>query len=126
MLQEVSSSVGLISLKSRSSVDPDPDGGGLGCEIRLGGDAEAVGKRGDAGLRKGEDGGVVGQGWEMELSLIGLQNAGKTSLVNVIATGGYSEDMIPTTAFEIGYRRSCSEKDDGNGIGESRLLCVDV
>ncbi|GAY43739.1 hypothetical protein CUMW_076800 [Citrus unshiu] len=33
---------------------------------------------------------------EMELSLIGLQNAGKTSLVNAIATGGYSEDMIPT------------------------------
>ncbi|KAL0350489.1 UNVERIFIED_CONTAM: ADP-ribosylation factor-like protein 8b [Sesamum radiatum] len=32
----------------------------------------------------------------MELSLIGLQNAGKTSLVNVVATGGYSEDMIPT------------------------------
>eukprot|EP00249_Psilotum_nudum_P016180 c25700_g1_i1 orf=315-872(+) len=36
---------------------------------------------------------------EMELSLIGLQNAGKTSLVNVIATGGYSEDMIPTVGF---------------------------
>ncbi|XP_022894208.1 ADP-ribosylation factor-like protein 8 isoform X3 [Olea europaea var. sylvestris] len=33
---------------------------------------------------------------EMELSLVGLQNAGKTSLVNAIATGGYSEDMIPT------------------------------
>ncbi|KAJ0710531.1 putative small GTPase superfamily, ARF/SAR type, P-loop containing nucleoside triphosphate hydrolase [Helianthus annuus] len=28
---------------------------------------------------------------EMEISLIGLQNAGKNSL-----TGGYSEDMIPT------------------------------
>ncbi|RYR11231.1 hypothetical protein Ahy_B05g079696 isoform B [Arachis hypogaea] len=35
---------------------------------------------------------------EMELSLIGLQNAGKTSLVNVVATGGYSEDMIPTVS----------------------------
>ncbi|KAL6582810.1 ADP-ribosylation factor-like protein 8A [Orobanche minor] len=32
----------------------------------------------------------------MELSLIGLQNAGKSSLVNVVATGGYSKDMIPT------------------------------
>nr|GMC55530.1 probable disease resistance protein At1g12290 isoform X2 [Ipomoea batatas] len=31
----------------------------------------------------------------MVLSMIGLQNAGKTSLVNVVATGGYSEEMIP-------------------------------
>lgn len=38
---------------------------------------------------------------EMELSLIGLQNAGKTSLVNVIATGGYSEDMLPTVGFNM-------------------------
>ncbi|KAF8398962.1 hypothetical protein HHK36_014827 [Tetracentron sinense] len=36
---------------------------------------------------------------EMELSLIGLQNAGKTSLLNAIATGGYSEDMIPTVGI---------------------------
>ena len=33
---------------------------------------------------------------EMELSLIGLQNAGKTSLVNVLTTGQFHEDMIPT------------------------------
>ncbi|KNA15642.1 hypothetical protein SOVF_096360 [Spinacia oleracea] len=38
---------------------------------------------------------------EMELSLVGLQNAGKTSLVNTIATGGYSEDMIPTVGFNM-------------------------
>eukprot|EP00898_Chlorokybus_atmophyticus_P000356 jgi/Chlat1/1320/Chrsp118S01742 len=38
---------------------------------------------------------------EMELALIGLQNAGKTSLVNVIATGGYNEDMIPTVGFNM-------------------------
>ncbi|KAJ9170562.1 hypothetical protein P3X46_018660 [Hevea brasiliensis] len=38
---------------------------------------------------------------EMELSLIGLQNAGKTSLVNVVASGGYSEDMIPTVGFNM-------------------------
>lgn len=37
----------------------------------------------------------------MELSLIGLQNAGKTSLVNVIATGGFQEDMIPTVGFNM-------------------------
>ncbi|KAJ8752491.1 hypothetical protein K2173_004779 [Erythroxylum novogranatense] len=38
---------------------------------------------------------------EMELSLIGLQNAGKISLINVVATGGYSEDMIPTEGFNM-------------------------
>lgn len=38
---------------------------------------------------------------EMELSLIGLQNAGKTSLVSVIATGAFHEDMIPTVGFNM-------------------------
>ncbi|KAL2504462.1 ADP-ribosylation factor-like A1A [Abeliophyllum distichum] len=38
---------------------------------------------------------------EMELSLIGLQNAGKTSLVNAIAMGAYTEDMIPTVGFNM-------------------------
>jgi ADP-ribosylation factor family len=38
---------------------------------------------------------------EMELSLIGLQNAGKTSLVNVLATGAFHEDMIPTVGFNM-------------------------
>ncbi|VFQ88124.1 unnamed protein product [Cuscuta campestris] len=38
---------------------------------------------------------------EMELSLVGLQNAGKTSLVNSISNGGYSEDMIPTVGFNM-------------------------
>jgi ADP-ribosylation factor-like protein 8 len=33
---------------------------------------------------------------EMELSLIGLNNAGKSSLVNVLTTGSFHEDMIPT------------------------------
>ncbi|EFH53967.1 hypothetical protein ARALYDRAFT_485346 [Arabidopsis lyrata subsp. lyrata] len=37
----------------------------------------------------------------MEISLIGLQNAGKTSLVNVVATDEYSEDMIPTVGFNM-------------------------
>eukprot|EP00271_Cylindrocystis_brebissonii_P002614 TRINITY_DN13381_c0_g1_i1.p1 TRINITY_DN13381_c0_g1~~TRINITY_DN13381_c0_g1_i1.p1 ORF type:complete len:187 (-),score=35.47 TRINITY_DN13381_c0_g1_i1:1007-1567(-) len=38
---------------------------------------------------------------EMELSLIGLSGAGKTSIVNIIATGGYNEDMIPTVGFNM-------------------------
>ncbi|KAG8662526.1 hypothetical protein MANES_01G118800v8 [Manihot esculenta] len=37
----------------------------------------------------------------MELSLVGLQNAGKTSFVNAVATGGYNEDMIPTVGFNM-------------------------
>ncbi|KAF2300560.1 hypothetical protein GH714_014026 [Hevea brasiliensis] len=50
---------------------------------------------------------------EMELSLVGLQNAGKTSLVNAVATGGYSEDMIPTVGwiqYEESYKRKCDNK----------------
>ncbi|KAK7367982.1 hypothetical protein VNO80_10003 [Phaseolus coccineus] len=38
---------------------------------------------------------------EMELSLVSLQDAGKTSLINVIAIGGYSEEMIPTVGFNM-------------------------
>lgn len=37
----------------------------------------------------------------MELSLIGLQSAGKTSLVNVLSTGDFKEDMIPTVGFNM-------------------------
>jgi ADP-ribosylation factor-like protein 8 len=33
---------------------------------------------------------------EMELTLVGLQNSGKTTLVNVLASGGFTEDMTPT------------------------------
>mmetsp|Transcript_15146 Transcript_15146/g.44664 ORF Transcript_15146/g.44664 Transcript_15146/m.44664 type:complete len:184 (-) Transcript_15146:602-1153(-) len=38
---------------------------------------------------------------EMELSLIGLQNAGKSSLVNVLTTGTFEQDMIPTVGFNM-------------------------
>jgi hypothetical protein len=38
---------------------------------------------------------------EMELSLIGLQNAGKSSLVNVLTTGSFHEDMIPTVRLAL-------------------------
>ena len=38
---------------------------------------------------------------EMELSLVGLQNAGKTSLVSVLAGGSFTEDMIPTVGFNM-------------------------
>ena len=35
----------------------------------------------------------------MELSLVGLQNVGKTSLVNAIATSEYREDMTLAAGF---------------------------
>mmetsp|Transcript_5220 Transcript_5220/g.8180 ORF Transcript_5220/g.8180 Transcript_5220/m.8180 type:complete len:187 (+) Transcript_5220:165-725(+) len=38
---------------------------------------------------------------EMELALVGLQNAGKTSFVNVVSSGVYTEDMIPTVGFNM-------------------------
>eukprot|EP01126_Amoeba_proteus_P024347 TRINITY_DN2453_c0_g1_i2.p1 TRINITY_DN2453_c0_g1~~TRINITY_DN2453_c0_g1_i2.p1 ORF type:complete len:102 (+),score=10.98 TRINITY_DN2453_c0_g1_i2:90-395(+) len=38
---------------------------------------------------------------EMELTLIGLQYSGKSTLVNVIATGSFNEEMIPTVGFNM-------------------------
>lgn len=38
---------------------------------------------------------------EMELTLVGLQSAGKTTFVNVIACGQFSQDMIPTVGFNM-------------------------
>ena len=36
---------------------------------------------------------------ELEISIIGLQNAGKSTLVNTLATGKFDEDTIPTIGF---------------------------
>eukprot|EP00033_Pygsuia_biforma_P001530 GCRY01001725.1.p1 GENE.GCRY01001725.1~~GCRY01001725.1.p1 ORF type:complete len:186 (-),score=30.30 GCRY01001725.1:365-922(-) len=38
---------------------------------------------------------------EMELTLVGLHGAGKTTLVNVLASGEFDEDMIPTVGFNM-------------------------
>lgn len=38
---------------------------------------------------------------EMEVTLVGLQNSGKTTLVNVLTNGEFSEDMIPTVGFNM-------------------------
>ncbi|MEE6501967.1 hypothetical protein FKM82_004371 [Ascaphus truei] len=38
---------------------------------------------------------------EMELTLVGLQHSGKTTFVNVIASGQFNEDMIPTVGFNM-------------------------
>ena len=40
---------------------------------------------------------------ELEISIIGLQNAGKTTLTNTLASGEFDEDTIPTIGFN--YRR---------------------
>lgn len=38
---------------------------------------------------------------EMELTVLGLQNAGKTTLVNLLSTGQFVEDRIPTVGFNM-------------------------
>lgn len=40
-------------------------------------------------------------GRELEIALVGLQNAGKTTLVNTMATGKFEEDTIPTIGFNF-------------------------
>lgn len=60
VLEKVRGAVGLLSLEPRPGVDPHTDGGGAGRQVRLRGDTETVGEGGHAGLRGGEDPGVVG------------------------------------------------------------------
>ena len=36
---------------------------------------------------------------ELEISIIGLQNAGKTTFVNTLSTGAFQDDTIPTIGF---------------------------
>ena len=38
---------------------------------------------------------------ELEISIVGLQNAGKTTLVNTMTTGTFEEDTIPTIGFNF-------------------------
>ncbi|XP_020271309.1 dynamin-2A-like isoform X1 [Asparagus officinalis] len=56
------------------------------------------------------------------------KNAGKTSLVNVIATGGYSEDMIPIPTGENGVTRASISIDlqrDGSLGSKAIILQID-
>ena len=36
---------------------------------------------------------------ELEIAIVGLQNAGKTTLVKAITDGTFEEDTIPTIGF---------------------------
>ena len=38
---------------------------------------------------------------ELELTILGLQNAGKSTFVNVLATGKFDDDQIPTIGFNF-------------------------
>ena len=40
---------------------------------------------------------------DIEIAIVGLQNSGKSTLTNTLATGGFDEDSIPTIGFN--YRR---------------------
>lgn len=62
----------------------------------------------------------------MELSLIGLQNAGKSSLVNVLTTGSFHEDMIPTVrptaAFETSLPHVLKQQQHGHLPAHVQLI----
>ncbi len=38
---------------------------------------------------------------ELELTILGIQNAGKTTLVNVLTNNKFDEDSIPTIGFNF-------------------------
>ena len=38
---------------------------------------------------------------ELEMSVVGLQNAGKTTLINVLSTGEYDSETMPTIGFNL-------------------------
>ena len=38
---------------------------------------------------------------QLELSVVGLQNAGKTTLINVLSSGSFNENTIPTIGFNL-------------------------
>lgn len=38
---------------------------------------------------------------ELELAILGIQNAGKSTLVNVMANNKFDEDTIPTIGFNF-------------------------
>lgn len=38
---------------------------------------------------------------EIEISIVGLQNAGKSTLTGTLAHGGFDEDTIPTIGFNF-------------------------
>ena len=38
---------------------------------------------------------------ELEVTLVGLQGAGKTTFVNVLSGGQFKEDQIPTVGFNM-------------------------
>ena len=40
---------------------------------------------------------------DIEIAIVRLQNSGKSTLTNTVATGGFDEDSIPTIGFN--YRR---------------------
>ena len=38
---------------------------------------------------------------ELEMAIVGLQNAGKSTLTSTMATGAYDDDTIPTIGFNF-------------------------
>lgn len=42
---------------------------------------------------------------QLQIVILGLQSAGKTSLVNVISSGQFAEEMVPTVGFNVRVAR---------------------
>lgn len=40
---------------------------------------------------------------QLQIVILGLQSAGKTSLVNVITSGQFAEEMVPTVGFNVSF-----------------------
>lgn len=50
----------------------------------------------------------------MELALIGLNAAGKSSLVNVLTTGVFHEEMVPTVGARSAHGWRGMSRGEGN------------
>ncbi|CAM8991926.1 unnamed protein product [Rhodiola kirilowii] len=59
MLEKVSSPIGVLRIKSGTGINPNSNSGGLGCQIGLGGNPQAVGKSSNSSFRSREDVGVI-------------------------------------------------------------------
>lgn len=68
---------------------------------------------------------------ELEIAIVGLQNAGKTTLVKAITDGTFEEDTIPTIGFnrhEIKKGTDCSydRKNINEALGFGRANSIQI
>lgn len=59
----------------------------------------------------------------MEIAIVGLQNAGKTTFVKAITDGSFEEDTIPTIGFN---RHEIKKGKTHNNIGKVSMKLWDL